>query len=212
LAPPATESEIAAVAAKAGGSLPSELHSLLLYCQGFAGIMECDFTGRLFFELAEIFPHGLPIVADGFGNFWVIDLLGNDSQETAVFYACHDPPVIVYQADSLGRFVEQLIQFGKHQLNSTIDDVHERHAMNIWKNNPSVLSWEAASGGDQQLGAFAQTLDQSYQFVDLRHPEVGHGFSWGRYGADTAVKRFGLQRIFAYQKKELTWLQKVFGV
>jgi hypothetical protein len=35
-----------------------------------------DFSGRTVdgFEFPEIFPHGLSIAADGFGNSWVLDL------------------------------------------------------------------------------------------------------------------------------------------
>jgi hypothetical protein len=39
-------------------------------------------------------------------------------------------------------------------------------------------------------------------FIDMRSPSVGFGFSWGRYDFNTVVKRYGQLPIFAYKKKK----------
>ena len=56
--------------------IPPEIEELLGACRGFYGTLEqVDFTGRdLMFEFEQAFPDGLPIAADGYGNFWVVDL------------------------------------------------------------------------------------------------------------------------------------------
>src|SRR5215213_3779318 len=57
--------------------IPPEIAELLGACSGFYGTVEqVDFTGRdLMFEFEAAFPYGLPIAADGYSNFWVVDLL-----------------------------------------------------------------------------------------------------------------------------------------
>ncbi len=119
-----------------------------------------------------------------------------------IYYVCHDPPVIVFQTDSLLHFVREVVRFGNKPWKSEIDDVHEAFSSRIWRENPCVLSLaECLATGDAPLKAFAESLGESWEFADLRNPKLGDGFSWGRYGARTLNKRWGDNRIFACQKK-----------
>jgi len=52
---------------------------------------------------------------------------------------------------------------------------------------------------------FARSLDASYEFVDLRTPKLGDGFSWGRCGRRFVVKRYGEKRIFVNQINKSRW-------
>ena len=73
-----SQEELSAFESELPCKLPAEINELLLYCRGFTGGATdfVDFTGRdCNFEHEEVFPNGLPIAADGFGNFWVVDLL-----------------------------------------------------------------------------------------------------------------------------------------
>jgi len=93
---------------------------------------------------------------------------------------------------------------------SPLDDVHEDRIADVWGTNPGVLSHgECIKSEDADLKEFAKALGPSFQFVDLREPQVGHGFSWGRYGPNTVNKRHGHLPIFAYQKKGV--LARLFG-
>src|ERR671910_880335 len=62
--------------------IPPEVSELLGSCSGFYGTLEqVDFTGRdLTFEFEAAFPFGLPLAADGYGNFWVVDLHPNTTR------------------------------------------------------------------------------------------------------------------------------------
>jgi cell wall assembly regulator SMI1 len=104
VAPPATAADIAKLEDERGFELPRELHTLLAHTQGLDGILDqVDFTGRsLDVELADMFPSGLPIAHDGYGNFWVADLTPHERETARVFFACHDAPVVLYQAASVG--------------------------------------------------------------------------------------------------------------
>jgi hypothetical protein len=84
---------------------------------------------------------------------------------------------------------------------SLIDDVHQDRLAQVWQTNPGVLSREQClRSEDPILSAFAGELDESFQIIDLRRAKPGEGFSWGRYGPNTQIKRFGMHAVFAYKK------------
>ena len=90
--------------------------------------------------LDDTFPAGLPIAADGYGNFWVLDL-GFEARERArVFYICHDPPVVLYQAPSLADFLREAFRMLVPPHESLVDDVHEDRLFNIWGTDHGLLS------------------------------------------------------------------------
>jgi hypothetical protein len=183
--------------------IPPEIAELLGACRGFHGTVDqVEFTGRdLMFEFDAAFPYGLPIAADGYGNFWVVDLLPAAMKWGPIYFACHDAPVILYQADSLDQFLRELFRMFEPPHQSLIDDVHEDRLAHVWRTNPRVLSHEQClQSEDPILSAFARELDESFQIIDLRLAKPGDGFSWGRYGPKTQIQRFGTHAVFAYKK------------
>ena len=183
--------------------IPPEISELLGACSGLDGtIDQVDFTGRdLMFELGPAFPHGLPIAHDGFGNFWVVDLHPDSTRWGPIYFVCHDAPVILYQSDSLEGFLTELFRMFEPPHESLIDDVHEDRPARVWKTNPGVLSYEQClRSEDPILSTFARELDESFRIVDLRRAKPGDGFSWGRFGPNTTIERFGTHAVFAYQK------------
>jgi hypothetical protein len=119
-----------------------------------------------------------------------------------VFFACHDPPVILYQSPSIGDFLDEAFRMLVPPRASAVDDVHEDRLFNVWRDNPGTLDHSAALAGDERLRAFAMELDDRFTFVDLRSSPVGMGFSWGRHGPRTDVRRFGHEPLFAYAPPE----------
>lgn len=201
--PPISESELKALESKVPAPIPPDVMELLKTSKGLEGLLECvDFTGELGFEMLDLFPSGLPIAYDGFGNYWVVDLTSKSTQWGPIFFCCHDAPVIVYQASSLGEFMEDLIEFGTDFKNSRLNKVHEDYHYKVWKENPNVLTYEECINSiDPALAEFASSLTPRYLFIDLRNPKIGDGLSWGRFGAKTILKRYGEERIFAYERK-----------
>jgi hypothetical protein len=201
LRPGLSPAEVERVAAEVGAPLSRELRRLLERTAGIDGgpLETIDFTGRsLSFGAAETFPWGLPIAGDGSGNFWIVDLTPPEVDVAPVFFASHDPPVILYQSPDLDEFLQLLVP--PHA--SALDDVHEDRLFNVWRDNPGTLEHSAALAGDEQLSSFAAELDDRFTFVDLRSPPVGMGFSWGRYGPRTELRRHGCERLFAYAPPE----------
>jgi cell wall assembly regulator SMI1 len=214
LYPGLSENEIARFEAGLPCPLLPEIRELLAYCKGFTGgAAACvDFTGEEnSFEYEPAFPHGLPIAADGYGNFWVVDLLPHSRSWGPIYFACHDPPVILYQSASLEDFLTELFKLSAPPYKSLVDDVHEDRLFEVWRKNPGVMSHEEClRSEDAELRAWAEVLGLSFQIIDLRKPRVGFGFSWGRYGANTVVRRNGILPLFAYQQRK-GLLSRIFG-
>lgn len=204
LLPPLSESEIDEFAALLPCPLPADIRELLAFCRGFRGVVVdvVDFTGgEMFFGLESVFPHGIPIAGDGFGNFWVVDLCRQSTEFGPVYFACHDAPVILYQSDTLGGFLSELFRMCTPPHESLVDDVHEDRRFQVWSKNPGVMDFESClESADASLREFAASLDTTWQIIDLRDAEPGFGFSWGRYGANTDLQRFGALPIFAYRR------------
>jgi hypothetical protein len=199
--PASSEAEIAELEARLPCALPSEIRELLTYCRGFTcGATDfVDFTGAACsFEHADLFPHGLPIAADGCGNFWVVDLTPDSRTWGPIYIACHDPRVVLYQSPNLEHFLCEMGKASAPPYESLLNDVHEDRPFDVWRKNPGVKSHaECLAAPDTDLRAFAGTLGPEFEIIDLREAKVGFGLSWGRYGNGTVIRRHGMLPIFA---------------
>src|SRR5688572_27745772 len=111
LQPPATDEQLRRLQAGLPCPLPDEIRDALRVTTGLAdGPLESfsllDLEG---FGLEEAFPHAYSLAHDGYGNYWVLDLLPGSTDWGPVFYACHDPPVIAYQAPSIEAFLRDAV-------------------------------------------------------------------------------------------------------
>jgi len=216
LMPPLTSDQIDSLQQQVGQPLPEELRTLLAFCSGIGGgsLEGIDFTGTsMSFGAEEIFPSGLPIAADGFGNFWVLDITPQTTRSAPVFFACHDAPVVLYQSADVASFLAEVFRMHTPPHTSLVHDVHEDRLFDVWRKNPGTIDQRTASASpDPALSSFASGLPAHFQIVDLRRVDPGMGFSWGRYGPRTEVRRHGYERIFGYGKPASRGLfAKLFG-
>ena len=204
LAPALLSADIERLADEVGVPLSRELRTLLGRTAAIKGgpLETIDFTGRSLSFGSEMFPSGLPIAGDGFGNFWILDLPPDDVETAPVFFACHDPPVILYQSPNIGNFLHEAFRMLVPPHTSAVDDVHEDRLFNVWRDNPGTLDHSTALASEEPLRAFATALDDRFTFVDLRSSPVGMGFSWGRHGPRTEVRRHEHEPLFAYAPPE----------
>jgi hypothetical protein len=200
LQPGLTDAEIAAVRGQYPVPLPAELERLMSFTRGAGGLLELDLTGRPHsIEISELLPAGLPVAADGYGNFWMLDLTPDTTKVAPVFFACHDAPVLLYQAPDLATFVDELVKGYEPPHRSLVDDVHEDRLHDVWRSRPGAVPQPvAAVSRDAGLREFAETLDEAWTLVDLRQRQVGMGVAWGSHGPRTRLARHGWERIFAY--------------
>ena len=177
--------------------IPELLRQLLKVTQGLEGVEHVsqgpDFSGGLegqFFE--EFSPQGVCLATDQCGNSWTLD-----PATGWVFYLCHDAPVVVYQFPGLLEFLQQ---FRRQPAQSDFGTVLQNWVSRIWRENPGCLSHDQALLLDAELANFARELAPEWTLIDLRKPAPGDGFSWGRYGPDTEVRRHPSQCIVAVRK------------
>jgi hypothetical protein len=203
LRPPPDPGEVSGLRSRyaaLGAALPDELVRLLELTSGADELLDLDLTGdRHSIELAELLPAGHPVAADGFGNFWLLDLTPDTVETAPVFFACHDAPVLLYQAASLGDFLDQALGALEPGRDTTIDDVHEDRLFQVGRRAPQSMPWRAAmTSDDHALRDFAASLDETWTVVDLRRREIGMGVAWGAHGPRTRLARHGWERIFGY--------------
>jgi hypothetical protein len=200
LLPGLSEAEIAAVQEQFPVPLPAELVRLMTVTRGADALLGLDLTGEPHsIEISELLPAGLPVAADGYGNFWMLDLTPDTTKVAPVFFACHDAPVLLYQAPDLATFVDELVKGYEPPHRSLVDDVHEDRLHDVWRSRPGAVPQPvAAVSRDAGLREFAETLDEAWTLVDLRQRQVGMGVAWGSHGPRTRLARHGWERIFAY--------------
>ena len=133
LTPALEADQIDSLEKDAGQPLPEELRLLLSFCSGIDGCLDgIDFTGRdMAFEQKEVFPNGIPIARDGFGNFWVLDLTPQTTKIAPVFFACHDAPVILYQSSDIASFLSDVFRMSTPPHKSLVNDVHEDRLFDV---------------------------------------------------------------------------------
>ena len=216
LLPPATASEIAEVESDLTVPLPTELREALHVSAGFANgpLESLGFLDLAGFGMEDVFPNAYPLGHDGFGNYWVLDLVPDQDQCGPVFFACHDPPVVAFQSSSPSEFVREAVALWQPGARSPIDVVHEDVTSAIWAANSGLVTHEMALAADDPiLSQFAADFPAEAVFADLRNPRVGDGFCWGCFGPRTEWTRAGEHRLWAAvpPEKRPGLLARLFG-
>lgn len=195
LKPPFSNVEMSTRLATLRISLPSDVRKILSITSGFndSPFGEVNFLPRNPFGFAQLIPLGLPVAADECGNTWVIDVNVKTGEWGAVLFVSHDPPVMAIQADSIDSFVQQILSIGKSAVALT-----EVAIGKIWHEDPFLQGVEsAAQGSDPVLRRFAELVPRDFKIADLRAKQPGTGFSWGKRGPETKVRRFESELLFA---------------
>jgi hypothetical protein len=76
LLPGLSREEIAQFQKRLPGSLPDDIRELLVYSAGFhlASVGSVNFTGATDSQFTKALPFAVTLLADGSGNFWVVDV------------------------------------------------------------------------------------------------------------------------------------------
>lgn len=205
LLPPLSEGAIDELEARIPCPLPESIGELLRHTRGFANgpLESLDFAGLRTFEFPQVFPGPIDIAHDGFGNYWVVDLTAGSTGWGPIYFVCHDPPVIVLQSPDLSHFLLEMLKLGgPDRSRSLLDTVHEVHTLRVWRENPGLMDRdECAASDDPVLRSFAGELPEGSEVRDLRDAGVGEGFSWGRFGPRTQIRRAGDPPVFACEPR-----------
>jgi len=217
LLPGLTPDQIGIFEEKIGFTLPPDTRELLEFTNGIEGgpLEGLDFTSSNDYvgidEESDFGWKTIGIAADGYGNHWGY-VLSKDSRDLGpIYYFCHDAPVFLYQSPDLAHFLTEMFKMCRPPFKSLLEDVHEDRLKEVWLNNPDLITAEnARSLGDETIAGFARTLPDGWKLIDLREPEIGAGFSWGRC---KEFKRHRDSMIFGLDFKEpglfSRWLRRI---
>jgi hypothetical protein len=96
---------------------------------------------------------------------------------------------------------------------SPVSLVHDEIVHRVWSENAGLRPVaEVTASGDPVLSEFGGTLPDSALVADLRRASVGDGFSWGRFGPRTEIRRAGHAPVWALippERKPGLW-QRLF--
>jgi hypothetical protein len=205
LLPGASPVETATLENQISVGLPEEIKDLLRFSKGVRlPVGEVRFLGIEGFEFPEIAPLGVPLLKDG-GNFWAVDVDPKTGAWGVIFYLSHDPPVAVIQSLDLAAFLMQLL----HPGDVGAVELAKQAATEIWTRDPWLKSLED-SEKDPEVLSFAKLLPPNCQIADLRSRNIGSGFSWGRHGPNSEIRRNGALLMFGVCPKPKGLLRRMF--
>jgi cell wall assembly regulator SMI1 len=212
LMPGLSGQEMAEFQKRLPGPLPDDIRELLRYSAGFhhPSIGTVHFTGISDSQFTTALPFAVPLLTDGSGNFWVIDVNNKNGAWGPVFFVSHDPPVVVVQAPDLETFLSQVLDTGRSNPNNALSYVRKVSAARVWKDDPWLISVpDARAAKDPLVSNFAEQLPENFRLADLRSKEVGSGFSWGLAGPNTELRRDGTELLFGVEQKAPSFLKRV---
>ncbi|HKV23082.1 MAG TPA: SMI1/KNR4 family protein [Candidatus Acidoferrum sp.] len=214
LLPGLPEHEIAQFQQQLRCPVPEEIRQTLSFSAGFNSntFGAVRFTGHQDFELTDLFPQSVALLPDGCGNFWVVDINPKNGTWGLVFYACHDPAVIVLQARDLVTFISQVLDAENTEPRDALRYVRGEAVKIIWRDDPWLVPVrDARVSQDSVVSQFAEHLPEGFGVADLRPAGFGSGFSWGKAGPNAEVRRHGAELVFGIQQRVPSFLRKIFA-
>jgi hypothetical protein len=197
LAPPLTGEELQRFQSHQPAPLPNDIRELLRFTRGFSLLGErVDFRGEIQSESKPAFLWGIAIYHDGLGSFWV-DVHPGTGAWSPILFFCDDPSILVIQSKDLAGFLKEFFNAFRPGRDSAVQPVYEV-CLDIWRHNPGLRRVaEVRNSPDPILRAWIKNLKDDDYVADLRPRVIGSGFTWGCFGPDPIVKRYGSDLLFA---------------
>ena len=161
-------------------TLSKELEEILRFTRGFkikkGFIDEIQFDNFGDFWFEELIASNLTITHDLTGNFWIQEI-NQKGEWGKIYYVCHDPPVIIKQANSLCEFLNQLHEYLLIGEESFFSKVYDQISFNVYSGKGKLLDHnEALSSKDEKISQFASNYNSDWYIADLRNAKNGEGF------------------------------------
>lgn len=193
--------------------IDAELLKILGETRGWEGYgpspIEFDSIGE--FGFLELAPWSITLGHDGLGNFWILDIdaKGNLGK---VYFACHDPAVLIVHSQNLNEYLLHLLSFYKEPHESHVSQVSEVSVMNIWTQNPNILPKQEFEYRNPEFTEFLSEYDgANWNIADLRKGDNKDGFAWGIQGPNQLKSRHLRELIWVLQIKEKGFFARLFG-
>lgn len=200
---PMSRTEIDALEEALGAPLPASIRELMAYAGGVeVDCEELSWNGRAVGQdVPGAFACWLPVLDDGAGNSWNVDIDRQSGEWGPVYFASHDPPALVRQAGSLAEFI---IQFADDACQAEREGnlylVAERMVRKAWDTGGTLI--DAATlreSADPVLRRAATSIEEGL-ICDMRRARMGDGFDATRFGARTIIARPGPEAVWTIQK------------
>lgn len=204
LLPGMSQGEIDRFEERVGAPLPAEIRELL----EAAGGVEVDsdllaWNGGVAGQyIPGAFPCSIPVLEDGCGNSWDVDIDAQTGKWGAVYFLCHDPAVVVLQAESLADFIVQFADDScQPEREGSLYHISERLVNKVWDTGGGTLgASQLRMSADPVLRRAASGVDGEGLVCDMRRAGMGEGFAWGRYGPRTRVMRPGPEPVWVIDR------------
>lgn len=120
--------------------VPKEIVQILKVTKGWDGygpeMVYFDSIGV--FGFTELSQNSISLGTDGFGNYWILDIAQN-GELGKVFFACHDPAVLVINSQNLNEHLKTLLAFYKNPTDSPLISMDSDVPFNIWKQENNLI-------------------------------------------------------------------------
>lgn len=196
-----------------GGEIAPELIEILKETRGWSshGLEAVCFDALGQFGFDELSKNSITLGADGFGNYWILDL-AEDGKPNKVFYACHDPAVFVINSQNLNEYMHHMLEFYESPEECHINQVHEKTVMTIWDSNEACKpKTEFLNSNPQYANFLGQFEGKDWTVADLRDGANKTGFAWGRFGPNQPTVRHPTDLIWVIKDKKKGFFSRLFG-
>lgn len=208
-----TDSEIEKLAQSFPSKIiDSEIKEILKETRGWSGygMEQVDFSSIGQFGLNEISPNSISLGNDGWGNYWILDIL-NDGSLGNVFYACHDPFVLIKYSDNLNEFLNTLIEFYESPSENYLNEIYNNVVFEIWENDGKITEKEDFIRENIEYSDFLSEFNgNDWVIADLRYAKNKDGFAWGKFGPNNLTKRHPKELIWVIKKKKKGFWERIF--
>ncbi len=194
-------------------TIDKELIELLSLTRGWEGygLEQVDFSSIGQFGFLELAPHSVTLGHDGFGNFWILDIL-DDGSLGHVYYACHDPAVLVKYADDLNSYLQSLLAFYRSPGANYLNEVHDQVVFDIWSSGGKILEKRVFREENKAFDLFLNEFEgDDWMVADLREAKDKEGFAWGKFGPNNLTRRHPDELIWIIKKKKKGFFARLFG-
>jgi hypothetical protein len=190
------EAAIVRLEKRVGGKLPKDYREVLSICSRIEGLYyEVDLTQAMdHWDVEDFCPRRVGLADDGFGDFWCVDLLPYQEEESAIFFICHDGPYVELEYIGIMPFLEEVAKASRGLPTPMLGS-------DIGSDLPfaRTLSKTQAGEGDVVLQEFASGLAEGHQILDLRGRVTG---TMDLMEIEDTPVRHPTERIFAYCKRQ----------
>ncbi|MBT1688656.1 SMI1/KNR4 family protein [Dawidia soli] len=193
--------------------IADELQEILRETRGWEGPYgsEIYFDSIGEFGFTELIPQSITLAGNGLGDLWVLDIKENGDLGK-IYFACHDPAVLVIYCDTLQEFFETLEEHYNNPGDSYFINIHENVVWDIWSTHPNTVEIADFRKGNEELAPFLREFtDDEWIVADLRRGTRKSGFAWGKFGPNQFTRRHPRALVWVIQKKKKGFLSKLFG-